>query len=107
MFVYGPAPRFPICWLNRKSTVPADCPVIKPLPNCGNSLNPLGAGTSFFASSLYWGLSQGVVMFVPVTRYPKRASLTRLGDNVDVKFTVQTDGRRNVRPWVVFGQSIK
>src|SRR5262249_50250638 len=62
------------------------------LPKSERNGMPWTWGKNANAALPVLGFWNGPTLFVPVRRSPKRASLTRVGDSVEVKLTVSTCG---------------
>src|SRR5213593_3329406 len=67
----------------------------KPVKLLGIRRNPFtSAGKNFLSSASYSGRCHGATTLIPCCRQPKRASLSRVGDSVEVNPPDTTIGRR-------------
>src|SRR6266568_4625213 len=89
----------PMIWENWKLT--AESPV--PAPRYGAHSTPFALGRRSRRAS-FLARCSGPIWFTPLRTIPKRASLTIVGDSVDVKFTDKICGFTQFRPIHVLGQ---
>src|SRR2546426_11971652 len=87
----------PMIFLNWKFTAPGSgdglpvAGVPPPAPRSGTNMVPPALGSRFRRSS-FAPYHSALMTFTPVRDIPKRASLTSVGDSVDVKLTARTCG---------------
>src|SRR5437867_13275855 len=74
-----------------------------PAPRSGAHVIPFALGSRSRRAS-FCGYHSALMTFTPLRAIPKRASLTIVGDSVDVKLTAMTCGFFQVRPMKVLGQ---